>query len=123
MPTRSTASRAWARFSARATAARGGASRRCPVASRMSTPSPLDDGLTPGRFTEVLRGSGALDGDLDHAAAVETSRTTLVSTIERLRLRYAGGDGPATLIRKEPRRDIAPTLASVLAPCVPPAEP
>ena len=80
----------------------------------MSTPSPLDDGLTPGRFTEVLRGSGALDGGRVVEVAVETSRTTLVSTIERLRLRYAGGDGPATLIRKEPRRDIAPDLASVL---------
>ena len=80
----------------------------------MSTPSPLDDGLTPERFTEVLRGSGALDGGRVVEVAVETSRTTLISTIDRLRLRYAGGGGPATLIRKEPRQDIAPDLASLL---------
>src|SRR5438128_12242484 len=114
MPTRSTASRAWARSSARAAAASVGASRRCPVASRMSTPSPLDEGLTPERLTEVLRGSGALDGGRVVEVAVETSRTTLISTIDRLRLRYAGGGGPATLIRKEPRQDIAPDLASLL---------
>src|SRR2546422_11671452 len=84
------------------------------MASRMSTPSPLDEGLTPERLTEALRGSGALDGGRVVEVAVETSRTTLISTIDRLRLRYAGGDGPATLIRKEPRQDIAPDLASLL---------
>jgi hypothetical protein len=46
----------------------------------MSTPSPLDEGLSPERFTETLRASGALDGGRVAEVAVETSRTTLVST-------------------------------------------
>jgi len=65
----------------------------------MSTPSPLDEDLTPERLTETLHASGGLDGGHVVGVAVESSRTTLVSTIQRLRLRYAGGDGPATLIR------------------------
>ena len=65
----------------------------------MSTPSPLDDGLTPERLTEALRSSGGLDGGRVTDVTVETSRTTILSTVERLRLRYEGGDGPATLIR------------------------
>jgi ecdysteroid kinase len=81
----------------------------------MSTPSPPDDGLTPERLTEALRSTGALDGGHVVEAAVETSRTTLVSTIERLRLRYAGGEGPATLIRKVPRGDLDATLRVLLA--------
>jgi len=80
----------------------------------MSTPSPLDEGLTPERLTEVLRAGGALDGGRVVEVAVETSRKTLISVIDRLRLRYDGGDGPATLIRKELRQDIAPDLASIL---------
>ena len=80
----------------------------------MSTPSPLDEDLTPGRLTETLRAGGALDGGRVAEVAVETSRTTLVSTIQRLRLRYAGGDGPATLIRKQPRGDIDTTLRAIL---------
>ena len=80
----------------------------------MSTPSPHDERLTPERLTELLRDSGALDGGRVIEVAVETSRNTLISTIDRLRLRYAGGEGPATLIRKEPRQDIAPELTSIL---------
>ena len=59
----------------------------------MSTPSPLDEGLTPERLTETLRASGGLDGGHVVEVVVEMSRTTLVSTIQRLRLRYDGGDG------------------------------
>ena len=80
----------------------------------MSTPSPLDEGLTPERLTEAMRGAGALDGARVAEVVVESARTTLISTIERLRLRYAGGDGPATLIRKQPRGDIDPTLRAIL---------
>jgi len=80
----------------------------------MSTPSPLDDGLTPERLTETLRSSGGLDGGQVAEVTVETSRTTILSTIERLRLRYDGGDGPTTLIRKQPRGDIDTTLRAIL---------
>lgn len=80
----------------------------------MSTPSPLDEGLTPERLTETLRSGGALDGGRVAEAVVETSRTTLVSTIQRVRLRYAGGAGPASLIRKQPRGDIDETLRAIL---------
>ena len=80
----------------------------------MSTPSPLDEGLTPERLTEAMRGAGALDGARVAEVVVESARTTLISTIERLRLRYAGGDGPATLIRKQPRGDIDATLRAIL---------
>jgi hypothetical protein len=80
----------------------------------MSTPSPPDEGLTPERLTEALRSVGGLDGGRVVEVAVETSRTTLVSTIQRLRLRYAGSDGPATLIRKQPRGDIDAALRAIL---------
>jgi hypothetical protein len=75
----------------------------------------IDDEVTPERLTEALRRSGALGDGRVIEVAVETSRTTLVSTIQRLRLRYDGGDGPARLIRKEPRADIDPTLRAILA--------
>jgi len=81
----------------------------------MSTPSPLDEGLTPERLTETLRASGGLDGGRVAEVTVETSRTTILSTIERLRLRYDGGAGPATLIRKQPRGDVDITLRALLA--------
>ena len=81
----------------------------------MSTPSPLDDALTPERLTETLRRSGGLDGGRVAEVTVETSRTTILSTIERLRLRYEGGDGPATLIRKQPGGDADGTLRTLLA--------
>jgi len=45
----------------------------------MSTPSPLDEDLTPERLTETLRASGGLDGGHVVGVAVESSRTTLVS--------------------------------------------
>ena len=57
----------------------------------MSTPSPLDEDLAHERLTETLRASGGLDGGLVVEVTVETSRTTLISTIQRLRLRYAAG--------------------------------
>ena len=80
----------------------------------MSTPSPLDEDLAPERLTETLRASGGLDGGHVVEVTVETSRTTLISTIQRLRLRYAAGSGPATLIRKRPRGDIDATLGALL---------
>ncbi|HTO11720.1 MAG TPA: aminoglycoside phosphotransferase [Candidatus Binatia bacterium] len=81
----------------------------------MSTPSPLDEGLAPERLTETLRASGGLDGGRVAEVTVETSRTTLLSTIQRLRLRYDDAAGPATLIRKQPRGDIDATLRGLLA--------
>lgn len=81
----------------------------------MSTPSPLDEELAPERLTETLRRSGGLDGGRVAEVTVETARTTLVSTIERLRLRYDGAAGPATLIRKTPRGDIEESLRAILA--------
>ena len=48
------------------------------------------------------------------AIDVESSRATLVSTIQRLRLRYADGQGPATLIRKKPRGDLDATLCPIV---------
>jgi thiamine kinase-like enzyme len=81
----------------------------------MSTPSPPDDDLTAERLTEALHRSGDLDGGRVVEVAVETSRTTLVSTIQRLRVRYDAGAGPATLIRKRPRGDIDTTLRAILA--------
>jgi hypothetical protein len=80
----------------------------------MSTPSPLDEGLSAKRLTEALRGSGGLGDGRVVDVTVETSRTTLVSIIQRLRLRYAGGDGPATLIRKWPREDLDASLRAIL---------
>jgi len=77
-------------------------------------PGSVDDDVTAERLTEVLRRGGGLDTGRVVEVGVDTSRTTLVSTIERLRLRYAGGEGPATLIRKRPRHDIAPDLADIL---------
>lgn len=65
----------------------------------MSTPSPLDEALAPERLTEALRRSGSLDGGRVSEVTVETSRTTLISTVDRLRLRYENGTGPATLIQ------------------------
>ena len=47
----------------------------------MSTPSPLDEGLSPERLTETLRRAGGLDGGRVVDVAVETSRLTLVSII------------------------------------------
>jgi hypothetical protein len=47
-------------------------------------------------------------------ATVESSRRTIVFTVQRLRLRYEGGAGPATLFRKVPRHDVAPDLAGLL---------
>ena len=81
----------------------------------MSTPSPLDEDLAPERLTETLRRSGGLDGGRVAGVTVETSRTTLLSTVERLRLRYEGGGGPATLILKQPRGDIDEVLRGLLA--------
>jgi len=81
----------------------------------MSTPSPLDEDLAPERLTETLRRSGGLDGGRVAEITVETSRTTLISTIQRLRLRYEAGAGPATLIRKQPRGDIDATLRGLVA--------
>ena len=78
-------------------------------------PESVDDDVTPERLTEALHRGGGLEVGRVVEVAVETSRTTLVSTIERLRLRYTGGEGPATLIRKQPRTDIDPTLRTILA--------
>jgi hypothetical protein len=77
----------------------------------MSTPSPLDEELDPQRLTET---SGGLDGGRVTEVTVETSRTTIVSTVQRLRLRYTGGEGPATLFRKQPRGDLDATLRSIV---------
>jgi hypothetical protein len=81
----------------------------------MSTPSPLDEDLAPERLTETLRRSGGLDGGRVAEITVETSRTTVLSTIQRLRLRYETGAGPATLIRKQPRGDLDATLRGLVA--------
>ena len=80
----------------------------------MSTPSPLDEDLAPERLTETLRRSGGLDDGRVAEVTVETSRTTILSTVQRLRLRYEGGAGPATLIGKQPRGDIDTTLGALL---------
>ena len=80
----------------------------------MSTLSPLDEDLTPERLTDTLRGSGGLDDGHVVEVTVVSSRTTLISTIERLSVRYAGGDGPASLIRKQPRGDLDATLRAIL---------
>jgi thiamine kinase-like enzyme len=77
-------------------------------------PESVDDEVTPERLTETLHRGGGLGTGRVIEVGVETSRTTLLSTIERLRLRYAGGEGPATLIRKQPRHDVAPELANIL---------
>jgi hypothetical protein len=81
----------------------------------MSTPSPLDEDLAPERLTETLRRSGGLDGGRVAEITLETSRTTVLSTIQRLRLRYETGAGPATLIRKQPRGDLDATLRGLVA--------
>ena len=80
----------------------------------MSTPSPLDEELAPERLTAALRAGGALDDGRVVDVSVESSRTTLLSTVLRLRLRYEGGAGPDRLFRKIPRHDLAPDLASEL---------
>jgi hypothetical protein len=75
-------------------------------------PSSDDDGVA--RLTGTLQASGALDGGRVVGVTVEASRRTALSTIEQLRLHYVGATGPATLIRKIPRTDVAPDLAALL---------
>ena len=80
----------------------------------MSTPSPPDEDLAPDRLTATLRAGGGLAAGRVVEVSVESSRTTILSTVQRLRLRYDGGAGPATVIRKVPRHDVAPDLAGSL---------
>ncbi len=73
----------------------------------MTTTPPPRACPTPEHLTEVLRRAGDLRAGGVAEVAAETSRTTLVSTITRLRLTYADaeGGGPAHVLLKTPRED------------------
>jgi len=64
---------------------------------------------TPEHLTEVLRRAGELRHGRVAEVSVETSRTTIVSTISRLRLSYEGdpGGSPVRVFQKTPRKDVA----------------
>lgn len=73
------------------------------------------DGLTPDRLTAVLRAGGHLLRGRVERVAVESSRTTLISAIARLRLEWsldADGALPSRLFLKMSRPDQNPDLAA-----------
>jgi hypothetical protein len=73
---------------------------------------PLSENLAPEYLTAALRRAGALRAGRVIEVTVETSRPTIVSTIVRLRVRYAGDDsGPAHVLLKTPRHDVPAELA------------
>jgi hypothetical protein len=65
--------------------------------------------LTPDRVTELLVRAGRLDtGERVVSLVEEPTRTTLISTLQRLRLEYDGDakTAPAHLLVKRPRTDL-----------------
>jgi thiamine kinase-like enzyme len=73
------------------------------------------DGLTHDRLTAVLQRKGYLPRGRVERLAIESSRTTLISTIARLRLEYspdAEGPRPSRLFFKASRPDHSPELAA-----------
>jgi thiamine kinase-like enzyme len=73
------------------------------------------DGLTPDRLTASLRRNGHVTGGRIEQLAVESSRTTLISAIARLRLQWsddAAGRRPARLFLKMSRPDQHPDVAA-----------
>jgi thiamine kinase-like enzyme len=75
------------------------------------------DGLTHDRLTAVLQRKGYLPRGRVERVAIESSRTTLISTIARLRLEYspdAEGPRPSRLFFKASRPDHSPELAAAV---------
>jgi hypothetical protein len=75
------------------------------------------DGLTHDRLTAVLQRKGYLPRGRVERVAIESSRTTLISTIARLRLEYspdAEGPRPSRLFFKASRPDHSVELAAAV---------